>query len=64
MGRPKLLEPKIHIGGRVSVAVKRVMDTIGREHKWTPSQVLAIVIEESPRIKSELRKNGTKRKIL
>lgn len=51
MGRPKLLEPKIHVGGRVSAAIKRAMDKVGEAHKWTPSQVLAIALEESPRIK-------------
>jgi hypothetical protein len=61
MGRKTLPDAKIQIAARVAPRIKAVIDAVVIAEKRTASQVVEILLEESPRVKAEIRKNGKKK---
>lgn len=62
MGRKSLPETKVQIASRVSPAIKVVIDAVAKTEKRTPSQVIEILLEESPRVKAKIQANGKAKK--
>lgn len=64
MGRPKLLETKEQIAARVARRVKVAIREVALKERRTESQVIELLLEESPKIKAQLDKkqaNGNNR---
>lgn len=66
MGRKALAEGDklLMVGGAVPLTVKTVIKRIALAEKWTVSQTLRQLLEESPRVKivlREFKKNDNKR---
>lgn len=66
MGRKALAKSDklMMIGGAVPGAVKMIVKHIAAAEKWTVSQTVRQLLEESPRVKivlREFKKNGNKR---
>lgn len=57
MGRKALPENKAQIASRVAPRVKSAIDAVAVAEKRTTSQTVAILLEESPRVIAEIRKN-------
>ena len=62
MGRNKLPESRILISSRVSPQLKKALDTVAAADRRNISQAVELLLEESPRIQVELRKNGRSRR--
>lgn len=62
MGRKSLPEAKIQIASRVAPRVKLAIDAVAVAEKRTTSQVIEILLEESPRVKAQIRENGKGKK--
>ncbi len=58
MGRKQLTERRILVSSRVVPRLKRAIDLIAKNERRNLSQTVEILIEESPRIKAELRRGG------
>ena len=58
MGRKALPEMKVQIASRVAPGIKAAIDVVAVAEKRTTSQTIEILLEESPRVKAEIRKNG------
>jgi len=61
MGRKALPESKVQIASRVAPRIKTAIVAITEAERRTESQVIEILLEESPRVRFELRKNGKKK---
>lgn len=58
MGRKSLPDAKIQIASRVAPQIKSAIDAVAVAEKRTTSQVIEILLEESPRVKARIRENG------
>jgi hypothetical protein len=62
MGRPKLPESKRQIAARVAPRIKAAIEVFASRERRTESQAIEILLEESPKIKTQLQRNGTGRR--
>lgn len=62
MGRKALsaADKLVMVGGAVPPIIKSLVNKMAKAEHRTASQIVRLLLEESPRVKSALRKNGKK----
>lgn len=59
MGRPKLLETKPQVAGRVAPRIKAAVKAVATKERRTESQTIELLLEQSPKVRAYL-KNGNR----
>jgi hypothetical protein len=61
-GRPKLEDTKKQqVTARVSPDIRGAIKALALAQRRTESQIIGLLLEESPQLQSQLRRNGAKR---